>query len=48
MLVILDLDGTIIDSGTAHFNSFVKAINKHGFELNAVQKKGIKSQVVKR
>ncbi|MDD2679051.1 MAG: HAD-IA family hydrolase [Candidatus Nanoarchaeia archaeon] len=44
MLLILDLDGTIIDSEEAHFNSFVKAINRHGFPLNLSQKKQIKSE----
>jgi HAD superfamily hydrolase (TIGR01549 family) len=44
MLVILDLDGTIVDSEEAHFNSFVKAIRKAGYELSAPQKKGIKSR----
>ncbi len=44
MLIILDLDGTIVDSETAHFNSFVKAINKAGHDLSIAQKKGIKSK----
>lgn len=44
MLLILDLDGTIFDSETAHFNSFVKAITRHGFSLNSSQKKQIKSE----
>lgn len=44
MLVILDLDGTIIDSEKAHYNSFVKGITKKGYKLNSSQKKGIKSK----
>ena len=41
MLIILDLDGTIVNSETAHFNSFVKAISRHGFKLSILQKKKI-------
>ncbi|MDD4353801.1 MAG: HAD-IA family hydrolase [Candidatus Nanoarchaeia archaeon] len=44
MLIILDLDGTLINSETAHFNSFVKAINRKGHKLSFLQKKEIKSR----
>ena len=44
MLIILDLDGTIINSEKAHYNSFIKAIEKKGHKLNASQKKGILSK----
>jgi phosphoglycolate phosphatase-like HAD superfamily hydrolase len=43
MLIILDLDGTIINSEIAHFNSFVKAISRDGFKLSSLQKKKIKN-----
>jgi len=44
MLLIFDLDGTIIDSEKAHFNSFVKAIARRGFKLNSAQKVEITSR----
>lgn len=44
MLIILDLDGTIINSESTHYKSFLKAIKLHGFKLNAEQKKGITSK----
>lgn len=44
MLIILDLDGTVINSEKAHYNSFVKAIEKKGHKLNASQKMAILSK----
>jgi phosphoglycolate phosphatase len=43
MLIILDLDGTLIDSEKCHFNSFVKAFERNGFKLNKKDKLKIKS-----
>ncbi|MFA5303561.1 MAG: HAD family hydrolase [Candidatus Nanoarchaeia archaeon] len=43
MLIILDLDGTIIDSEKCHFNSFVKSLERNGFKVTKEIKNKIKN-----
>ncbi|MFA5333539.1 MAG: HAD family hydrolase [Candidatus Nanoarchaeia archaeon] len=43
MLIILDLDGTIIDSEKCHFNSFVKSLERNGFKVTKEIKDEIKN-----
>jgi len=41
MLIILDLDGTLVDSEKCHFNSFVKSLERNGFAVTKKIKSGI-------